>query len=48
MTMGQGWGLAKGWYSMDRRAEDWRRLTPEKAEALFEELGLTSSFWDLG
>lgn len=41
------WLLAKAWYSPDRREPEWRRRTVDEAEALFAELGFTSSFWCL-
>ena len=40
------WRLAAAWYA-DRLAPDWRRRTPEEAEALFAEFGLTGDFWRL-
>lgn len=47
LSLEQGWGLAKAWYSDDRRESGWRRKTLDEAEAIFADLGLTSSFWDL-
>jgi len=44
LTLDQGWGLARAWYS-DRLDPAWRRRTPEEAEAVFESLGLTGEFW---
>lgn len=41
------WRLAQDWYGADRRKPDWRRKTPEEAQALFSRLGLTSAFWQL-
>lgn len=38
--------LADAWYR-DRLAPDWRRKTPDEAEALFRELGLGGEFWRL-
>ncbi len=46
LTVDQGWRLASAWYH-DRLAEDWRRRTPEEAEAVFSEVGLTGPFWQL-
>ena len=46
MTLEQQWRLADAWYG-DRLAEDWRRRTPEGAQALFNEIGLAGSFWSL-
>ncbi len=43
----QAWGLAKAWYSEDRRELDWRRKTAEEAQAIFGSLGLRSDFWRL-
>jgi hypothetical protein len=43
----QGWDLARKWYSEDRRDPEWRRRTPEEAEAVFESTGLRSDFWRL-
>ncbi len=40
------WRLARAWYEQ-RLAPGWRRRTPEEAQALFDELGLTGSFWAL-
>lgn len=47
LTPEQGWRLAKAWYE-DRLSPDWTRKTPEEAQAVFEEIGLTGSFWELG
>lgn len=46
LTLGQQWELARIWYA-DRMAPDWRRRTPEEAEAAFASLGLTGGFWRL-
>lgn len=46
LTLEQQWRLADAWYA-GRLAPDWRRKTPEEAEALFTELGLTGAFWRL-
>ncbi len=46
LTLEQQWGLARRWYS-DRTDPDWRRRTPEEAEAVFAALGLTGDFWRL-
>jgi hypothetical protein len=43
----QIWGLAKSWYSEDRRETNWRRKTKEETEEVFAGLGLTSQFWEL-
>ena len=47
LTLAQGWDLAQAWYGPDRRSNQWRRHAVEEAEALFRQLGLTSSFWSL-
>jgi hypothetical protein len=47
LSLEQGWRLAQAWYGPDRRDPAWRRKTVDEAEALFAELGLTSSFWNL-
>jgi hypothetical protein len=46
LTLEQQWELARIWYA-DRLSADWRRRTPEEAEAVFEGLGLTGEFWRL-
>jgi hypothetical protein len=46
LSLEQQWGLARAWYA-DRLQPDWRRKTEDEARALFADLGLTSSFWDL-
>ena len=45
-TVEQQWQLARIWYS-DRAEPTWRRRTPEEAQAVFESVGLTGSFWQL-
>jgi hypothetical protein len=40
------WRLADIWYS-DRLSPDWERRTPDEAQALFADLGLTGPFWKL-
>jgi len=45
-TLEQTWTLAHAWYH-DRLDAAWRRKTPEEAEALFAEVGLTGDFWRL-
>ncbi len=47
LTLGQTWRLAVAWYGDDRRLLDWRRRTVDETEAVFAQLGFTSSFWDL-
>jgi hypothetical protein len=46
LSIRQLWGLARAWYG-NRLSEDWRRKTPEEAEAIFEEIGLAGPFWKL-
>jgi hypothetical protein len=45
-SLEQLWRLAHAWYH-DRLDPAWRRRTPEEAEALFADLGLTGAFWRL-
>jgi hypothetical protein len=45
-SLEQCWRLAHAWYA-NRMAPDWRRKTPEEAEALFTDLGLAGDFWRL-
>lgn len=44
--LGTAWRLAKAWYR-DRLSPDWRRRTPDEAEAVFADLGLRGDFWRL-
>lgn len=46
LTLEQQWELARVWYA-DRMSPQWRRRTPEEAEAVFADLGLTGAFWRL-
>jgi hypothetical protein len=46
MTPEQQWELAMAWYS-DKLSPDYRRKTPQEAEATFERIGLTGPFWRL-
>ena len=46
LTLDQGWELARRWYA-DRLDPGRRRRTPEEAEAVFAEIGLTGPFWSL-
>ena len=46
LTLKQQWEFARIWYA-DRMAPDWRRRTPEEAEAIFASLGLSGEFWRL-
>ena len=47
MSTQQAWGLARAWYSEDRRQPSWRRKTKEEAQAVLADLGLSSPFWQL-
>jgi hypothetical protein len=44
--LGQVWRLARAWYG-DRLEPGFRRRTPDEAQALFAELGLSGAFWQL-
>lgn len=44
----RAWRLARSWFARDRRSPEWRRHSPEEAEALFASLGLVGAFWRLG
>lgn len=46
ISLEQQWRLAKSWYT-DRMELEWRRKTEQEIDALWQELGLTSLFWDL-
>jgi hypothetical protein len=46
MPIDVAWRLAFEWYK-DRLKPDWRRRTRDEAQALFQQLGLTSQFWEL-
>lgn len=46
LTLEQQWELARLWYA-DRMSVEWRRRTPEEAEAIFAGLGLRGPFWRL-
>jgi hypothetical protein len=46
LTLDQQWELARVWYA-DRLSPEWRRRTPQEAEAVFTSLGLTREFWRL-
>lgn len=47
VSIEQLWRLAQVWFGADRRAPDWRRPTPEEAEAAFAQAGLDDPFWRL-
>jgi hypothetical protein len=46
LSVKQQWDLARIWYG-DRMSPDWRRRTPDEAQAVFDSLGLTGPFWKL-
>ena len=46
ITLAQAAALARAWYAK-KLTPDWRRHTPEEAEALFTKLGLDLRFWKL-
>ena len=46
ISLEQQWRLAQAWYN-DRLDLEWRRKTIEEIDALWAELGFTSSFWRL-
>ena len=46
LPISQVWDLARIWYG-NYLDPNWTRKTPEEAEALFQEVGLTSAFWQL-
>ena len=46
LSLGQQWELARIWYA-NRMAPDWRPPTPQEAEAVFANIGLTGDFWRL-
>ena len=46
LTLAQATALARAWYAK-KLSPDWRRHTPEEAEALFKKLGLDMTFWKL-
>lgn len=47
LSMLKTWELAKAWYGEDRRAQGWRRRTPEEANSVFRRLELPEPFWHL-
>ena len=46
LGLDQVWRLARAWYG-NKLSPQWRRATPEEAEAVFAEIGLTGEFWRL-
>lgn len=47
LSLDQTWELAKAWYGADRRVPEWRRPSPDEAQAIFAAVGLTAPFWRL-
>jgi hypothetical protein len=45
-SLEQAWQLAQAWYE-NKLSPDWKRATPEEAEAVFAGIGLTGDFWRL-
>jgi len=45
-SLDQAWQLGRAWYA-DKLSPDWRRATPDEAEAVFAGIGLTGEFWRL-
>jgi hypothetical protein len=45
-SLEQAWQLGHLWYS-NKLSPDWRRATPEEAQALFSDIGLIGDFWRL-
>jgi hypothetical protein len=43
-TPEQLWAIAKPWHGR-RLDRDWRRFTPDEAEAVFASAGLNGPFW---
>jgi hypothetical protein len=46
LTLEQTWQLGRAWYG-DKLSPDWRRATPDEAQGVFAEIGLTGDFWRL-
>ena len=46
LSLEQGLQLTRAWYA-DRLHIAWRPKTPDEAEAVFDRLGLRSTFWRL-
>lgn len=46
LTPLQGWMLAQAWYA-GKLGPEWRRKTPDEAQTVFAEIGLTGPFWSL-
>jgi len=43
-TTEQMWQVAKAWHGQ-RLSPDWRRFTPDEAQSIFDQAGLTGPFW---
>ncbi|HJP65777.1 MAG TPA: hypothetical protein VKA30_05670 [Actinomycetota bacterium] len=46
LSLAQLGGLAWRWHA-DRLSASWHRKTPDEAQAIFDDLGLTGPFWRL-
>jgi len=46
LTLAQAAALARAWYAK-KLTPEWRRHTPDEAEALFTKLGFDMRFWTL-
>ena len=46
MTPQQCWEMARAWYG-EKLSPDWRRATPDEAQAMLTRIGLTDPFWRL-
>ena len=57
LSVVQQWDLARVWYGdqlgagsagpHNKMSPNWRRRTPDEAQAVFDSLGLTEPFWKL-
>jgi hypothetical protein len=46
MSLAQQRELGTRWYE-NRLAEDWKKRSPEEAQAILEKVGLSGPFWQL-
>ena len=46
LSLEKGWQMAHGWYH-NRLSPYFQRKTVEEAQVFFDDLGLTSAFWQL-
>ncbi len=46
LDLEQMWTLAERWYA-GRLSPEWRGRSPEEAQAIVDEVGLTGEFWRL-